>query len=167
MDNDGQRPADKVRGIDRKKLEEKERRRKTEAGKYIFIDGYRAIETTEHFDYEVEKEENEKITKLFRGVEEDNTRNETEEMPTVAFLNEWIRSEKKRQAKAKQVYYDFGEGKPAFNAEYLRDILLAVGNNPVMKYGTPYQVVLISGDNCRALLCPVNKKAITNQKESA
>ena len=131
---------------------------RTDEGKYLFCDGYRLIESPDNFGFEIADDENHKFAGFFKLAEESN-QDETRELPTVAYLTEYIRSEKKQIGKYDKVTYGLGDGLPAFNAEYLKIILQAVGDNAVMKYqhGHECAMTIFHGDNGRAILMPVKK----------
>ena len=123
-------------------------------GWQVVCDSFRAVRLKDHID----------ALPSARGVDIDRlwdcARNNSVEMelPTIGEVKAFIASEKAAGKKA-PFTYDFGEGKPAVNAQYLIDLLkLGLEENAMISRNAPMMATIyMRGDGVEALLLPVRK----------
>ena len=83
-------------------------------------------------------------------------------VPDGAELDAFIKDGKAAQKLHKDktpVLWDFGDGKPAVNAEYLRDVLTVYGSGVELYAAGYYGMIYIKSDAGDGVLCPVKKPA--------
>ncbi len=131
-----------------------------EDGKQCVCDGYRAIRVDNPVDIHIaEQGDRSFITKTFREV----AKAEELALPSVADLKAYIKintaAKKATSRNVNPLEYDFGEGLPAVNAQYLLDMLTA------MPDATAYwdakntnSIIYFKAEGVDGILCPVKKQ---------
>ena len=125
---------------------------------------YNAVELSPEY---VSSDENnaEKLQDLYLKIVNGSKENKTEllTVPAASELDALIKAGKAEKRAAKDrtpVLYDFGDGLPAVNAEYLRDVLTVYGEGIEISAGvSPLSPLYFSGDAGDGIICPVRKAA--------
>ena len=124
-------------------------------GKYYITDAYTAVESSSPFQGITE--ETEKPTEWSRFFPEEHAL----DLPTVSELSAWITAEKARlKAKGEKKpipVFDFGAGKPAFDAAFLLRAMQIANNSStkIITYGERKIAVIKSDNGDRIVVCPV------------
>ena len=126
-------------------------------GKYYITDAYTAVESSSPFQGITE--ETEKPAEWSRFFPEEP--GDTLDLPTVSELSAWITAEKARlKAKGEKKpipVFDFGAGKPAFDAAFLLRTMQITNNSAtkIITYGERKTAVIKSSNGDRIAVCPV------------
>ena len=99
----------------------------TSGGRYIFSDSYYGMRITEKFDFPEWKNAPD-INRFFEQAKQNDGERLTP--PTVSELKNYIREQKAARPKGsrEKINYDFGDGAPMVNADYLLTLLQGLGD---------------------------------------
>lgn len=127
----------------------------TVTGEYYITDGYTAVESSSPFQGITEETEKPAEWSRFFPEELGNAL----DLPTVSELSAWITAEKARlkaNGEKPVPVFDFGAGKPAFNAAFLLRAMQITNNSAakIITFGERKTAVIKSGNGDRAALCP-------------
>ena len=79
------------------------------------------------------------------------------DLPSLPELKEYIKT--KKAEKVKPVLWDFGENLPQVNAEFLKDVIIIMGNCEAIasKHKTITSAIYFKNDSTEAILMPMRK----------
>ncbi|MBQ1847290.1 MAG: hypothetical protein II135_04720 [Clostridia bacterium] len=134
-------------------------------GRQIVCDGYRLYRITEPVELAAEYDGAGADSPAIRIANTIKTSDYTRELPvpTAADLKIIIAEQKAKNKASKSkckvpAIYDFGDGFPAVNAEYLLDVINLYGENVKLTAGVNnYSMIYIEGEIGDGLICPVKK----------
>lgn len=134
-------------------------------GRQIVCDGYRLYRITEPVELAAEYDGAGADSPAIRIANTIKTSDYTRELPvpTAADLKIIIAEQKakNKERKCKEpALYDFGDGLPAVNADYLLDVINLYGESVKLTAGANnYTMIYIKGEIGDGLICPVKKPA--------
>ena len=134
-----------------------EKHKSAMTGKYYITDAYTAVESSSPFQGITEETEKHAEWSRFFPEEPGNVL----DLPTASELSAWITAEKARlKAKGEKKpipVFDFGAGKPAFDAAFLLRAMQITNNSAtkIITYGERKIAVIKSSNGDRVAVCPV------------